>query len=193
MCSSDLIHRPRDYLYIPLGGNRVSRGRWIFNTAVVWAATGLWHGAAWNFLWWGVYFGVLLVLEKLVWGKALVRLPGAVRYVYTLPLLLVSFVIFNAADMQQFTGDLRAMFGLAGLPLWSFETGYYLRSYALLILAAILGATPGPKLCWQRLAATRPGAVAATVLEPLFVAAMVLIGTAYLVDGSFNPFLYFRF
>ena len=183
----------RDYLYIPLGGNRVSRGRWIFNTAVVWAATGLWHGAAWNFLWWGVYFGVLLVLEKLVWGKALARLPGAVRYVYTLPLLLVSFVIFNAADMQQFTGDLRAMFGLAGLPLWSFETGYYLRSYALLILAAILGATPGPKLCWQRLAATRPGAVAATVLEPLFVAVMVLIGTAYLVDGSFNPFLYFRF
>ena len=183
----------RDYLYIPLGGNRVSRGRWIFNTAVVWAATGLWHGAAWNFLWWGVYFGVLLVCEKLVWGGLLKKLNGFWRRVYVLPLLLVSFAIFNAANMQQLTGDLKNMIGLGGLPLWSFETGYYLRSYAVLLLAAVVGATPLPKRLWQRFAATRAGQAVSVVAEPLFILAMLLIGTAYLVDGSFNPFLYFRF
>ena len=183
----------RDYLYIPLGGNRVSRGRWIFNTAVVWAATGLWHGAAWNFLWWGVYFGVLLVCEKLVWGGLLKKLGGFWRRVYVLPLLLVSFAIFNAANMQQLTGDLKNMIGLGGLPLWSFETGYYLRSYAVLLLCAVVGATPLPKRLWQRFAATKAGQAVSVVAEPLFILAMLLIGTAYLVDGSFNPFLYFRF
>ena len=183
----------RDYLYIPLGGNRVSRGRWIFNTAIVWAATGLWHGAAWNFLWWGVYFGVLLVCEKLVWGGLLKKLNGFWRRVYVLPLLLISFAIFNAANMQQLTGDLKNMIGLGGLDLWSFETGYYLRSYAVLLLSAVVGATPLPKKLWQRFAATRAGQAVSVVAEPLFILAMLLIGTAYLVDGSFNPFLYFRF
>ena len=183
----------RDYLYIPLGGNRVSRGRWIFNTAIVWAATGLWHGAAWNFLWWGVYFGVLLVCEKLVWGGLLKKLNGFWRRVYVLPLLLISFAIFNAANMQQLTGDLKNMIGLGGLHLWSFETGYYLRSYAVLLLAAVVGATPLPKKLWQRFAATKAGQAVSVVAEPLFILAMLLIGTAYLVDGSFNPFLYFRF
>ena len=183
----------RDYLYIPLGGNRVSKGRWIFNTAVVWAATGLWHGAAWNFLWWGVYFGVLLVCEKLVWGGLLKKLGGFWRRVYVLPLLLISFAIFNAANMQQLTGDLKNMIGLGGLDLWSFETGYYLRSYAVLLLCAVVGATPLPKRLWQRFAATKAGQAVSVVAEPLFILAMLLIGTAYLVDGSFNPFLYFRF
>ena len=183
----------RDYLYIPLGGNRVSRGRWIFNTAIVWAATGLWHGAAWNFLWWGVYFGVLLVCEKLVWGGLLKKLNGFWRRVYVLPLLLISFAIFNAANMQQLTGDLKNMIGLGGLHLWSFETGYYLRSYAVLLLSAVVGATPLPKKLWQRFAATKAGQAVSVVAEPLFILAMLLIGTAYLVDGSFNPFLYFRF
>ena len=183
----------RDYLYIPLGGNRVSRGRWIFNTAIVWAATGLWHGAAWNFLWWGIYFGVLLVCEKLVWGKWLKKCNGVFRRVYTLPILLISFVIFNASGMPQLVSDLKGMFGLAGLPAWSFETGYHLRSYAILLLAAVVGATPLPKTLWQRFAATRAGQTVSVIAEPLFVLAMLLIGTAYLVDGSFNPFLYFRF
>ncbi len=183
----------RDYLYIPLGGNRVSRGRWIINTAIVWAATGLWHGAAWNYLWWGIYFGVLLVLEKLVWGKWLQKCGGVVRRIYALPLLLVSFVIFNASGGTQLAGDLRAMFGLGGLPLWSFETGYFLRSYAVVLLCAIVGATPLVKKVWQRMAASRAGSAIALVAEPLYVLVMLLVTTAYLVDGSFNPFLYFRF
>jgi alginate O-acetyltransferase complex protein AlgI len=110
-----------------------------------------------------------------------------------LPLLLISFAIFNAANMQQLTGDLKNMIGLGGLHLWSFETGYYLRSYAVLLLAAVVGATPLPKKLWQRFAATRAGRYVSVAAEPLFVLAMLLIGTAYLVDGSFNPFLYFRF
>ncbi len=183
----------RDYLYIPLGGNRVSRGRWILNTAIVWAATGLWHGAAWNFLLWGIYFGVLLVLEKLVWGGALKKLSGFWKRVYTLPLLLISFVIFNAADMAQLAGDLKAMFGLGGLPLWSFETGYYLHSYAVLLVCAVIGAVPLSKQLWQRFAKTKAGGIVSVAAEPLYVLAMLVIATAYLVDGSFNPFLYFRF
>ncbi len=183
----------RDYLYIPLGGNRVSRGRWIVNTAIVWAATGLWHGAAWNYLWWGVYFGALLLLEKLVWGKWLQRQNGVVKRIYTLPILLVSFVIFNAANMSQLTGDLQGMLGLAGHPLWNLETGYFLRSYAVLLLAALVGATPAPLRLWERFQKTAFGQRAAVVLEPLFLLSMLALGTAYLVDGSFNPFLYFRF
>ena len=183
----------RDYLYIPLGGNRVSRGRWIFNVFIVWAATGLWHGAAWNFLWWGLFFGVFLVLEKLVLGKLLRKLPGAVRYLYTMPVLLVSFVIFNASSASQLGSDLRAMFGLAGLPGWSADTAYHLASYGVLLVCAVIGATPLLKKIWQRFSATRAGAVCATVLEPAFVLAVLVIATAYLVDGSFNPFLYFRF
>ena len=183
----------RDYLYIPLGGNRVSKGRWIINTAIVWAATGLWHGASWNFLLWGVYFGVLLVLEKLVWGGWLKKLNGFWRRVYTLPILLISFLIFNAVGEGQLMADLKGMFGLSGLPAWSFETGYFLRSYAILLLTAVIGATPVPKKAWERVAASRAGAYVGLVAEPVFVLLMLLIGTAYLVDGSFNPFLYFRF
>ena len=182
----------RDYLYIPLGGNRVGKGRWIVNVIIVWAATGLWHGAAWNFLWWGLFFGALLVLEKFFLMPVLKKI-GAFSYLYMLPLLLISFVIFNAASLSQLTGDLRAMFGMAGLPLWSFETGYFLRSYAVLFLCTLVGATPMVKKTWERIAASRAGRTIALIAEPLFVLAMVLITTAYLVDGSFNPFLYFRF
>ena len=136
---------------------------------------------------------MLLVLEKLVWGGALQKLNGFWKRVYTLPLLLVSFVIFNAADMAQLAGDLKAMFGLGGLPLWSFETGYHLRSYALLLLCAVIGALPLCKKAWQRFAATRTGSAVSVVAEPLYVLVLLVIATAYLVDGSFNPFLYFRF
>ncbi len=183
----------RDYLYIPLGGNRVSRGRWIVNVMVVWAATGLWHGAAWNFLWWGLYFGVLLVLEKLVLGPMLKKVGAPVRYLYMLPVLVVSFIIFNASGLGQLTGDLKALFGLSGLPLWSFDTAYYLRSYGWLLVMAVVGATPAVKRLWIRASETKAGAAAATVIEPVFVLVMMLLTTAHLVDGSFNPFLYFRF
>ena len=175
----------RDYVYIPMGGNRVSKGRWVFNILTVWMLTGLWHGASWNFVLWGLFFAALLLLEKLV--PALLKLPVPVRRVYVLLAVAVSFVLFNASDLSQAAGDIAGLFG-AGLPVTTVESIYYLRSYAGVFLLSILGATPLVK----QLAGRIPEKVAA-VLEPLVLAALLLVCTAYLVDGSFNPFLYFRF
>ena len=173
----------RDYVYIPMGGNRVSRGRWVFNILTVWMLTGLWHGASWNFVLWGLFFAALLLLEKMV---SLEKLPGFIRRIYVLFAVMVSFVLFNAADLPQAGSDLAGLFG--GLPLTTAESVYYLRSYAGVFLLSILGATPAVK----NLAARIPEKVSA-VLEPVALMALLLICTGYLVDGSFNPFLYFRF
>ena len=175
----------RDYVYIPLGGSRVSRGRWVCNILAVWMLTGLWHGASWNFVVWGLFFGVLLMLEK--WLKP-DRLPNLLRRGYVLLAVVISFVIFNAANLSQAAGDLAGMFGLAGLPLSTGETVYYLRSYGIVLASALIGATPLVK----NLAVRLPERVVFW-LEPVVLAALLLICTAYLVDGSFNPFLYFRF
>ena len=176
----------RDYVYIPLGGSRVSRLRWVFNILTVWMLTGLWHGASWNFVVWGLLFAALLLIEKSV--PVLQKLPGALRHGYVLFCVVISFVIFNAADLAQAGQDLAGMFGLGGLPLATAETLYYLRSYAVIFLLGFVGATPLPKA----LAARLPDKLAA-VLEPAALTGLLLVCTAYLVDGSFNPFLYFRF
>ena len=173
----------RDYVYIPMGGNRVSRGRWVFNILTVWMLTGLWHGASWNFVLWGLFFAVLLLLEKTV---CLDKLPVCVRRIYVLLAVMVSFVLFNAADLAQAGSDIAGLFG--GLPLTTAESIYYLRSYAGVFLLSIVGATPAVK----NLAGRIPEKVSA-VLEPVVLMALLLICTGYLVDGSFNPFLYFRF
>ena len=177
----------RDYLYIPLGGSRVGKCRWIFNTLVVWMATGLWHGASWNFVLWGLLFAALLLFEKFV--PAVQKMPEALGHVYVMLVVTLSFVLFNAADMTQAASDLAGLFGLGGVPLMTAETGYYLRSYGLLFILGILGATPLVRAAADRIAGTK----AAAVLEPVVMAALLLLCTAYLVDGSFNPFLYFRF
>ena len=174
----------RDYVYIPLGGNRVSKPRWVFNILVVWMLTGLWHGASWNFVLWGLLFAVLLLLEK--WLPALRKLPGFLRHGYVLLTVMISFVLFNAADLSQAAQDLAGLFG--GLPLVTQESVYYLRSYGVVFAVSIMGATPLPKIAASRI----PGNVTA-ILEPLMLLALLLVCTAYLVDGSFNPFLYFRF
>ena len=177
----------RDYVYIPMGGNRVSKGRWVFNILTVWMLTGLWHGAAWNFVLWGLMFAVLLLIEK--WVPALGKLPSVLRHGYVLLAVVLSFVLFNADSLSQAVGDIGAMFGFGGLPLVSAPTLYYLRSYALLFLAGFVGATPVVKEMAGKLAATKAG----PVLETALMIALLLVCTAYLVDGSFSPFLYFRF
>ena len=177
----------RDYVYIPMGGNRVSKGRWVFNILTVWMLTGLWHGAAWNFVLWGLLFAALLLTEK--WVPGLQKLPGFLRHGYVLLAVCLSFVLFNAESLGQAVGDLKAMFGLAGLPLVSPATVYYLRSYGLLFAAGFVGATPVGKQAAQRLEKTKAG----PVLELALMAGLLLVCTAYLVDGSFSPFLYFRF
>lgn len=182
----------RDYLYIPLGGNRVSRGRWIFNIAVVWAATGLWHGAAWNFVVWGVYFAVLLVLEKLFLKKWLERAPAR-GHIYVMLLVIISFVLFDATSLRGAGETIGAMFGAGGLPAVSFEALYNLRSYAVVLILGIIGSTPLPKLAVERIRKTSGGAVLINAAEPVALVALLAVSTAFLIDGSFNPFLYFRF
>lgn len=176
----------RDYVYIPLGGNRVGKLRWVFNTLAVWMLTGLWHGASWNFVLWGLMFAVLLMIEK--WVPALKKLPGFLRHGYVLFLVLISFVIFNHADYSAVT-VLKDMFGANGLPFVNSDTLYYLRGFALLFIAAFIGATPIVRDTAAKIGRTRVGAV----LEVVMMAALLLVCTAYLVDGSFSPFLYFRF
>ena len=176
----------RDYVYIPLGGNRVSKARWVVNILAVWMLTGLWHGAAWNFVVWGLFFALLLIVEK--WVPNLQKLPGWLRHSYVLLAVIISFVIFNASSMNQAGNDLAAMFGIGGLPLRSQSGMYYLRSYGLVLLLSAIGATPLPKLLLRRI----PRQVI-TALQPVALGLLLLICTAYLVDGSFNPFLYFRF
>ena len=179
----------RDYVYIPLGGNRVGAGRQIFNILVVWCLTGLWHGANWTFMAWGLYFGVLLIIEKLFLKKHLEKLPSVFQHLYVLLLVLISFVLFNADSFSMAQSDLKLMFGLGGLPFMSADTVYSLSSYAILLATAFIGATPVVKKLCEKLRNKK----LTFVLEGIFVAVILILSTAYLVDGSFNPFLYFRF
>ena len=177
----------RDYVYIPMGGNRVSRGRWVFNILTVWMLTGLWHGAAWNFVLWGLLFAALLLTEK--WVPAMQKLPGLLRHGYTLLAVVLSFVLFNAESMSQAAGDFAGLFGFGGLPLVSPPALYYLRSYGVLFFIGFLGATPVVRDAAARISRTKVG----LVLESVAMLLLLLVCTAYLVDGSFSPFLYFRF
>jgi alginate O-acetyltransferase complex protein AlgI len=177
----------RDYIYIPLGGNRVSKWRWVLNVLAVWMLTGLWHGAAWNFVLWGLMFAVLLLVEK--WIPAIGKLPVAVRHVWTLLWVVLSFVLFNADSLSQAIGDIGGMFGFAGVPMITMETLYYLGSYGILFVLGFIGATPVVRDTAKRLYQYK----AVAILEPIVLIALLLICTGYLVDGSFSPFLYFRF
>ena len=176
-----------DYVYIPLGGNRVSKRKWVRNILLVWMLTGLWHGAAWNFVLWGLLFAALLLVEKALPG--LQRLPGFLRHGYVLLAVILSFVLFNADTLTQAGSDFAALFGLAGLPLFTKETGYYLRSYAPALVIACVGAAPVVKTAAQKLGEKR----LIQAVEPVLWLGLLLVCTAYLVDGSFSPFLYFRF
>ena len=177
----------RDYVYIPMGGNRVSRGRWIFNILTVWMLTGAWHGAAWNFVLWGLMYAALLLIEK--WVPALQKLPCILRHGYVLMITILGFVLFNGESITQVGSDIAALFGFGGLPAVTPETWYYLRSYGLLFVLGFAGATPVVKLATQKVSETKAG----PILEMLVLAALLLVCTGYLVDGSFSPFLYFRF
>ena len=188
----------RDYIYIPLGGNRVSKSRHLFNILVVWFLTGFWHGAAWNFIVWGLYFAALLVIEKFFLLQYMNRIPKIVVHGYVLLASVISFVIFDATTMQGAFAYIGAMFGFANLPLVTAETVYYLRSYAILFVLAIIGATPVVRdtahrfmtASWSNSAL---GESVSLAIELVVMVILLIVSTAFLVDGSFNPFLYFRF
>ena len=183
----------RDYVYIPMGGNRCSRARWLFNIFVVWMLTGFWHGADWNFILWGLYFALFLIVEKLWILRFLEKIPAVFSRIYVLFLVLISFVIFNGSGMSEVLSDIGGLFGAGGIPLVTDETLYYLGSYAVLLVMGVIGATPAvKKLVTGAYANKKLRPVLASLQAPAMLLLLVLI-TAYLVDGSFNPFLYFRF
>lgn len=176
----------REYLYIPLGGSRKGEAKQVRNILLVWLLTGLWHGAAWNFVLWGLYFGVLLLLEKFVFQKGFGRLPSAVRRLLTFFLILIGWVLFGFPDLTEGMAYLGAMFGAGGL-IWNTETWYLLSGWWLLFLIWGIGCTHVPKQWGERLAGKR------AILPVLFLIVVFLLSLAYLVDATYNPFLYFRF
>lgn len=185
----------RDYVYIPLGGNRVSKIKWIRNILVVWMLTGFWHGAEWTYIIWGLLFALLLMLEKTPFG-AFIKKCKPVAHIYVVFVILMSFVLFNSGSAAQMVADFKGLFGAANIAIWSEQTGYYLRSYAMVIGIAAIGATPLPSKLIGALNGKEKNAIAVTIwsiIEVVFVLALLIVCTGFLVDGSFNPFLYFRF
>lgn len=182
----------RDYLYMPLGGNKVNKFRWIINISIVWLLTGLWHGAGWNFVAWGVFFAVMLIFEKLFLGKILEKLPKFISHIYTILIVLISFTFFDASSIGDAFKVIGGMFG-SGASV-SASAVYYLKSYSLILIMAIIGATPLPKMLVTKLRGSGEGAAKTMdVLEIIYAGVLFLLVVCYLIDGSFNPFLYFRF
>ena len=178
----------REYVYIPRGGNRVSKSRMFFNLLVVWAATGIWHGASWNFLIWGLYFALLLILEKGFIGAWLKKLPVVVQHVYALFFILISWAIFAVEDFGQMGIFLKAMFGFAQGGLTNANVGYWFISFLPMLVISIVSCTPLATNLWNKLK-EKPK----MVVLPILILAGLIICTAYLVDATYNPFLYFRF
>ena len=180
----------RDYVYIPLGGNRKGKPRQFLNIFIVWMLTGFWHGAAWNFLFWGLWFAVLLIIEKTFLLRHLEKSRVLGRF-YVLLAVIFSFVLFDASGLSAALVCITQLLGLGRLPLSSPQAAYLLGSNALLLTAAMVGATPAPKIAAQAIARRWPRVSA--LLEPVMLLLLLLLCTAFLVDGSYNPFLYFRF
>ena len=178
----------REYLYIPLGGNRCAKPRWMFNLLVVWAATGIWHGASWNYLFWGLYFFLLLMLEKFFLLKYLEKAPAILGHIYTMFFVMVSWAIFALEDLNQLGRYLKVMFGMGGVPLADGTFRYFLFSSLPVLCIAALSSTPLGRAVYR----SRNRAVQ-YVLCTLLVTGGLLVCTAYLVASTYNPFLYFRF
>lgn len=182
----------RDYIYIPLGGNKVKKGRWLINITIVWFLTGLWHGAAWNFVIWGLMFAVLLLIEKIGFSKVLEK-HSIISHVYIIFMVLVSFVVFNATDMKEAVSYLSIMLTGNGLPLTSLEFFYYLKSYGIIIIIAIVGVGPWVSNIVEKLRKNENGRKLLNIAEPIVLIILLLVVSAYLINDSYNPFLYFRF
>ena len=183
----------RDYVYIPLGGNRVSRGRWIFNLLIVWSLTGLWHGDSWNFILWGLYFAILLIIENLFLQNILSKLPALIQHIYAKFFIIISFVIFNNENIKDLWSSLYNMFNFRGLELYNNFSTYYLKSYTVLLIVSVIGATPILKNIIQKINKNVTGQKVISTINPILNIVLLVVVTAYLIDGSFNPFLYFRF
>ena len=183
----------RDYLYIPLGGNRVSKFRWIFNLFVVWSLTGLWHGDSWNFILWGLYFALLLINENLFIQKLLNKLPVIIQHIYAKFFIIISFVIFNNENMKDLFNSLYNMFNFKNLILYNDFSIYYLKSYSIILIISIIASTPLLKNIIDKINESKKGEKVMSLMNVIFNVVILIVVTGYLIDGSFNPFLYFRF
>ena len=176
----------RDYLYIPLGGNRGGTARTIRNLLIVWFCTGFWHGASWNFILWGLYFAAWLILERYVLRGVLEKTPAILKHLYTLIVVFVGWGLFAMVDLGVCGDYLAACFG--GAPLWSGADLFRLRSYAVTLAVLVLPSTALGQRLWAKLPRQ-----AEQLATPVLMGLSLVVCTAYLVDGSYNPFLYFRF
>ena len=183
----------REYVYIPLGGNRVGRFGLIRNTMIVWLLTGIWHGADWNFMLWGLYYGILLMLEKLVYGRALEKLPSVLRHVYCMFVVMIGWYLFSFNEISGGYGYLAALFGGGG-SFMDRGSIYQLYSNAVLLIILIIGSTTLPiRAASAVLKKVRRSNTATVVLRGAFTVCVFMLSVAYLVSASYNPFLYFRF
>ena len=184
----------RDYVYIPLGGNRVNPLRHIRNIMVVWLLTGIWHGASWNFVIWGIYYGILLLIEKFFLGKYLQKLPSVFQHIYCMFFVMIGWNLFVFDDMGAGIAYLKALFGGYGQGILNRETIYLLYNNIVLLILLVIGSTHLPKKIGEKIClAVRNHDTVAIFLRSLFYAAVFLLSVAWLVDASYNPFLYFRF
>lgn len=183
----------RDYVYIPLGGNRKGTIILVRNIFIVWALTGIWHGANWTFVIWGLMFGIMLIIEKLFLTKHLEKMPSILQRIYVLFTVMISFIIFNANSIGEAWNNIIGLFGANGESLINASTVYYLKSYLVVVVIAIIGSTPLLKNIIEKLKTKTNANKIINLLEPIAMASILIIVTAYLVDNSYNPFLYFRF
>lgn len=179
----------RDYVYIPLGGNRVSKLKWVRNILIVWFLTGIWHGADWNFIIWGLYFGVLLIIEKIFLEKYLDKIPKGLSRFYTLIIVMISFLIFSGDSINIITKNIGGLIGINTSSIRSLESEYYFKSYFMVIMIGIIGATPIIKNMINHIKMEKM----VNLLEVICLLLILIACTSYIIDGSFNPFLYFRF
>ena len=183
----------RDYVYIPLGGNRKETIILVRNIFIVWALTGIWHGANWTFVIWGLMYGIMLIIEKLLLTKHLEKMPSILQRIYVLFTVMISFIIFNANSIGEAWNNIIGLFGANGESLINASTVYYLKSYLVVLVIAIIGSTPLLKNIIEKLKTKTNANKIINLLEPIAMASILTIVTAYLVDNSYNPFLYFRF
>lgn len=182
----------RDYVYIPLGGNKKGVLKQIRNILIVWSLTGLWHGASWNFIVWGLYFGILLILEKFILKKYFSNVPKFIKGIYTLFLVMISFVIFQGDNLSNDFNIIKGLFGLNGELFINNVTLYYLKGYVLFIVLGVISSTNYVKNLVIKISNGK-GKKIINILEPIYLLILLIIVTMYLIDSSYNPFLYFRF
>jgi len=180
----------RSYVYIPLGGNRKGTLKTLRNLLIVWALTGFWHGASWNFVVWGLYFGILIIIERIGWGKILEKLPSPISVLYTFLIVVIGWVFFDIDGMLPALSYLKAMFGGTGIGVDSFSL-YALASNAAIFAICIFGSTDFFDYFRDKLKDKKPEIV--TALTPVLQLCIMVLCTAYLADATYNPFLYFKF